>query len=304
MALFERNQIFLARGGAKPRDSALGFLAWVLVGVAVALLGAGWINPGVFGTWRAQMVAAIAPVAATVSVVLEPVNQVWVRLAGTATAFGEAAGLRADNARLLAAAARVDELERENADLRGLTRFAGAPGVPRMAARVVARSPGGLSRTLLIGAGRNQGIQDGYPVIGGEGLAGRVVQTQDDSASVLLLGDRLSRVPVYIGRQQARGVLAGTGADFPNLEFLGGGSAIAEGEMVTTSGLGGVFPRGLLVGVVVRDGDGWRVRLAADAVPFTVGVLQVALPALDVGEARAKAPERETAGARSKAVVK
>jgi len=304
MALFERNQTFLARGGAKPRDSAMGFLAWVLVGVAVALLGAGWINPVVFETWRAQMAAVIAPVTAAVSVVLEPVNQVWVRTAETASAYREAAGLRADNARLLAAAARVDELERENADLRGLTRFAGAPGVPRVAARVIARSPGGLSRTLLIGAGRNHGIQNGYPVIGGDGLAGRVVQTHDDSASVLLLGDRLSRVPVYIGRQQARGVLAGTGADKPYLEFLGGGAAIAEGEMVTTSGLGGVFPRGLLIGVVVREGEGWRVRLAADEVPFTVGVLQVAVPALDVGDVRPKAPERETAGARLKAVVK
>lgn len=304
MALFERKQSFLSRGGADSRGSTAGFLAWVLAGVAISLLGAGWIEPGVFDAWRARLAGGVAPAVSAVSMVTEPVNQVLARAAGTVAALGEAAGLRAENARLMAAAARADDLERENAELRALARFAGAPGIPRLATRVIARSPGGLSRTLLIGAGRNHGIRDGFPVIGGEGLAGRVVQTHDDSASVMLLGDRLSRVPVYIGRQQARGVLAGTGAGLPQLEFLGGGSAIAEGELVTTSGLGGVFPRGLLVGMVVADRAGWRVRLAASETLFTVGVLQVAIPSSDAGDVRNRKSERETAAARAKAIVK
>ncbi|MEQ1696410.1 MAG: hypothetical protein ABL901_11275, partial [Hyphomicrobiaceae bacterium] len=71
------------------------------------------------------------------------------------------------------------------------------------------------------------------------------------------------------------------------------------------SGLGGVFPRGLAVGVVVSDGAGWRVALtAADDAPFAVGVLQVEVPASDAGDAQNGKGERESAGSRLKAVVK
>jgi rod shape-determining protein MreC len=219
--------------------------------------------------------------------------------------MGEVAGLRAENARLTGLAARALELERENSDLKRLTRFAGAPGIERVSARVIAASPSALARTLLIDAGRNQGVRDGFPVASGEGLLGRVVQAGDDSATVRLLSDRLSRVPVFIGKQQARGLLTGTGTGPPRLEFVAGDVPVAAGDVVTTSGLGGVFPRGLAVGVVVAEGAGWRVALtAADDAPFAVGVLQVEVPVFDAGEVLSRKAEREPAGSRLKAAVK
>lgn len=306
MALLQQNRIFGSRGSKVPRDSAAGFMAWVLVGVSVALLAAGWIEPGLFEVWRGRLAGGVAPIVSAASVVMEPVNRGWAWASGSLAALREAGELRAVTARLAETAARADDLARENEDLRKLARFAGAPGIPRVSARVVARSPGGLSRTLLIGAGRDQGIRDGFVVVGGDGLLGRVVQTNDGSASVMLLSDRLSRVPVYIGKAQVRGVLAGTGAGWPRLEFVPGGVAISEGDLVTTSGLGGVFPRGLLAGIVTADGSGWRVQPTADETPFTVGVLQVEIPASDLGEAPPplKRAERETAGSRLKAIVK
>ena len=304
MALFGRNRIFGAQAAGPKRASAAGFSAWVLIGAAVTLLAAQWVEPSSFERVRGQAVDLLTPVVAGWAAIAEPVSRASGQVAAVVGARLEAPASQAAQARLVAQAARADDLERENADLRRLARFTGAAGVPRVSARVVARSPDGLTRSVLIGAGRNQGIRDGYPVVSGDGLTGRVVLTHEDSASVMLLGDRLSRVPVYIGQQLARGLLVGTGAALPRLEFVAGAAPINEGDVVTTSGLGGVFPRGLAVGVVAGDASGWRVRLAAEETPFTVGVLQVEIPSSDASDALSRKVDREGAGVRGKAVVK
>ncbi len=306
MALFGNNRIFSARGGPGVRARGGAHLvAWALIAMAAGLLGVSWIEPRFFDAVRGPVAGAVAPVVWAVSSLMEPVNRVVSKTVAAFTHLGEIDGLRAENARLTVLSARALELERENADLKRLTRFAGAVNVARFSARVMAASPSALARTLLIDAGRNQGVRDGFPVVGGEGLLGRVILAGEDTATVRLLSDRLSRVPVFIGKQQARGLLTGTGTGSPRLEFVAGDVPVLAGDVVTTSGLGGVFPRGLAVGVVVAEGAGWRVALtAADDAPFAVSVLQVEVPASDAGEAQNRKAERESAGSRLKAVVK
>ena len=306
MALFGNNRIFNARGGpgVRARGGAQA-VAWALIGLAAGLLVVGRIEPRLFDAVRGPVAGAVAPVVWAASAVMEPVNRGIARAVAAVTHLGNVDQIRAENVRLTVLSARALELERENAELKRLARFAGAPAVARLSARVVASSPSALSRSLLIDAGRNQGVRDGFPVVSGEGLLGRVIQVGEDSATVRLLSDRLSRVPVFIGKQQARGLLTGTGAASPRLEFVAGDVAVTAGDVVTTSGLGGVFPRGLAVGVVAAEGASWRVALtAADETPFAVGVLQVEVPASDAGEAQNRKAERETAGSRLKAVVK
>lgn len=306
MALFGNNRIFTARGGSAVRTRArMQAVAWGLIGLAAGLLIVGRVEPRFFEAIRAPVAGVAAPVVWAVTVVLEPVNTAIARAVSAFTHLGDVASLRAENARLVTQAARLTDLELENSELRRLSRFAGAPGVPRVAVRVVATSPSALARTILVGAGRNQGVRDGFPVVSGEGLLGRVIQAGDDLATVRLLSDPVSRVPVFIGKQQARGLLTGTGAASPRLEFVAGGVPVSAGDVVTTSGLGGVFPRGVAVGVVVAEGAGWRVALtASDDAPFAVSVLQVEVPASDAGEAQNRKAERETAGSRLKAAVK
>ncbi|MEQ1696948.1 MAG: rod shape-determining protein MreC [Hyphomicrobiaceae bacterium] len=231
MALFGNNRIFTSRGGAIVRSRGRRqVVAWGLIGVAAGLLGAGRFEPSLFDAVRGPLAAVVAPVVATVPVVLEPVNRVVARGVSAFTHFSAVDSLRAENARLTAQAARAVDLERENTELKRLAKFAGAPSIARVSARVVASSPSALSRTLLIDAGRNRGVRDGFPVVGGDGLLGRVVQAGDDMATVRLLSDRLSRVPVYIGRQQARGLLTGLGNGSPRLEFVAGGVAVDAGD--------------------------------------------------------------------------
>jgi rod shape-determining protein MreC len=81
-----------------------------------------------------------------------------------------------------------------------------------------------------------------------------------------MLTDVASRVPVLIDRTNARAILAGDGGGNPKLDYLRGRDALRQGDRVLTSGDGGVFPRGLPVGVAYKSLDGkWRVVLSADA---------------------------------------
>ena len=81
--------------------------------------------------------------------------------------------------------------------------------------------------------------------------------------------DAASRTPVMIQRTRARAILTGDGGWAPELSYLRGRDAAKEGDLVLTSGDGGVLPRGFAVGRVVRGADGgWRVRLATDAAPI------------------------------------
>ena len=86
-----------------------------------------------------------------------------------------------------------------------------------------------------------------------------------------------SRTPVMIDRTNARAILTGDGGPNPKLEYLRGQNAVKAGDRVLTSGDGGVFPRGLPVGVVVKGLDGrWRVVLASDKAAYITGaVIQV-----------------------------
>jgi rod shape-determining protein MreC len=94
---------------------------------------------------------------------------------------------------------------------------------------------------------------------------GRVVGVTDDVSRVLMLTDVASRVPVMVDRTNARAILTGDGGPNPKMEYLRGRDPVKVGDLVATSGDGGVVPRGLPVGVAVKDVTGkWRVALAAD----------------------------------------
>lgn len=295
MSLLRQSRIF-GHSASQPRAfQRAQYTGWVLCGVALGLLLASRMDTAVLPEARGRVQAMLAPVMSAATAMTEPLGAALSAIPKAWNSWNTAAGNETAQRSLIATAARTAELERENAELRKLTRFSAAPAVLRMTAPVIAASATSLTRTLMIGAGRNQGVRDGMPVLDGAGLAGRISQAFDNTATVLLLSDRLSRIPVSIGQQQARGLLAGTGSGLPRLDFVAGGVAVAAGDLVTTSGVGGVFPRGLPVGAVVADGAGWRVAPVAQDLPPAVMVLQVEIPASDAGEVQNRKTARETA---------
>lgn len=135
---------------------------------------------------------------------------------------------------------------------------------PPIAAQVVGDRDSPFRQSRLLNVGKAHGVKNGDVVVGPDGVIGRIVGVGERSARVLLLTDANSQVPVMTAQgARGRSLLAGGNAR-PALRNLAPEAVLVEGERVVTSGEGRLFPRGLTVGTLTRDGGVWRVNLAAD----------------------------------------
>ncbi|MBX9746128.1 MAG: rod shape-determining protein MreC, partial [Hyphomonadaceae bacterium] len=157
----------------------------------------------------------------------------------------------------------------------------GADVANSIAAQLVLDSGGPFTRTLVANAGADHGVRVGYIAVNENGLIGRVVSVGARSARILMLDDYNSRIPVMGEASRVRAVLAGQATrppdlythpfqmQSPRLDFIVGAQSLREGERIVTSGDGGLYPRGIPVGVARATGDGqWRVALAASQRPI------------------------------------
>jgi rod shape-determining protein MreC len=158
------------------------------------------------------------------------------------------------------------QLEQENAKLLDLNKVRLDPALTVVTGKVLADSGSPFRQSVLlnVGSGRD-GIQDGWAVTDGLGLVGRISGVGDRSSRVLLLTDSASRVPVTIQPSGQRAMLSGDNSALPVLDFIESPEEVRPGDRVVSSGDGGVFPAGLLAGIVVLGRDGrLRLRLTAD----------------------------------------
>ena len=158
------------------------------------------------------------------------------------------------------------QLGQENAKLLDLNKVRLDPALTVVTGQVLADSGSPFRQSVLLNVGgARDGIMDGWAVTDGLGLVGRISGVGDRSSRVLLLTDSASRVPVTIQPSGQRAVLSGDNSALPVLDFLEAPEEVRPGDRVISSGDGGVFPAGLLVGGVVLARDGrLRLRLAAD----------------------------------------
>jgi rod shape-determining protein MreC len=164
---------------------------------------------------------------------------------------------------------RAIALENENARLRTVLGLKTDPPIPMVTAHVIADSRGPYADTRLADAGKERGVVVGNPVMSERGLVGRVVGVGRGVSRILLLTDIASRTPVLVDRTNARAILTGDGGPNPKLSYMRGQDPVKVGDRILTSGDGGVYPRGLPVGVAVQGLDGtWRVRLDSDSAPI------------------------------------
>jgi len=153
-------------------------------------------------------------------------------------------------------AAETEALEAENTRLRRLLELKERnPELRTLAATVVAGGSSPLSRVVRIDRGLVDGIARGAPVISDRGLVGRVQRVGYNSAEVVLIADEKVSLEVVIARSRARGRLRGAGlaASYTlEIERLLRTDDVHVGDRVLTSGLAGVYPAGVPVGVVTR----------------------------------------------------
>jgi rod shape-determining protein MreC len=155
--------------------------------------------------------------------------------------------------------------EQENARLLDLNNVRLDPKFTKITGVVLADSGSPFRQTVLLNVGRRDGIMDGWAAIDGIGLVGRIAGVGERTSRVILLTDTSSRIAVSIESNGQRAMIVGDNTSRPPLEFLEDPETVRPGDRVVTSGDGGVFPSGLLVGQVTQTQSGrLRVRLAAD----------------------------------------
>ena len=177
--------------------------------------------------------------------------------------FDELDRLKEENQKLKIWEWRAQRLERRLEHMNALLKTVEETALKYASGHVIADARGPFAKSVLINLGRKQGIRNGYAVIDGDGLIGRVVHSGDNAARAILVNDLNSRIPVVVGPAAVRGVLIGENTDEPKLEFLPNSAAVYAGDSVSTSGHGGMLPRGLQIGVVARSEKPVRVRTHA-----------------------------------------
>ena len=182
------------------------------------------------------------------------------------------ASLRAENVRLQAEndllqrwRRRAEILESENQQLRSVTGTVSDEIRSLITARAVTAPGGSFAHTILIAIGDESGIAAGDPVITSNGLVGIVYEIGRAYARVLMISDINARIPVMLASSSWPGLTIGRNGEYLELVFLPAEARPEVGELVLTSGHGGILPAGLAVGRVDRvDGDDIRVRPAVE----------------------------------------
>jgi rod shape-determining protein MreC len=171
----------------------------------------------------------------------------------------ELVGVRQENLRLKQHLAQLQgqqrhmaELEAANRHLADLLELREALATPAIAANVIGSDATGLSRTLMLSAGDGQGVQRGMAVISIDGVVGKLITVSHDAARVLLINDHNSALDAFDQRSRARGIIAGVVEDGLTMKYVDRTEDVRAGDMIVTSGMDGIFPRGLLVGTVSR----------------------------------------------------
>ncbi|PJE29182.1 rod shape-determining protein MreC [Pseudooceanicola antarcticus] len=157
------------------------------------------------------------------------------------------------------------QLEQENARLLDLNNVQLDPRLTYITGVVMADAGSPYRQSVLLNIGARDGIVDGWAAMDGIGLVGRISGVGQKISRVILLTDTSSRMPVTIQPSGQTAMVVGDNTAAPALDFIEDPDLVRPGDRVVSSGDGGVFPAGLLVGQVAEDKQGrMRVRLAAD----------------------------------------
>ncbi len=180
-----------------------------------------------------------------------------------------------------------EELRQENERLRKLLNFAQSSRGRPLVARVLAIEPSAYFHTLIVGRGQADGVRQRMVAVTDRGLVGVVYLVTRHTAHVLLLTDPNASVGARVQRAESRavGVCRGRGEETLILTFLSKDADVRPGDVVITSGLGGVFPAGIPIGTVVEVLEQRQAGMREALVKPFVDAMQVEEVLLYRGEA-------------------
>jgi len=168
---------------------------------------------------------------------------------------------------------RDGEIELENQRLSRLLDFKADVPSQVVTARVIGKDASGLFQSFILDSGVNDGVKPGMAVVSAEGVVGRIAQASPHGSRVLLISDHNSGVDAIVQRTRARGIVEGALNRTCSMKYIKRGEEIEVNDVVVTSGLDGIFPKGVLIGrisgVTKKDFGLFQVADVVPAVEFS-----------------------------------
>ncbi|MEA3045812.1 MAG: rod shape-determining protein MreC [Sphingomonadales bacterium] len=234
--------------------------------IAALLLAIAIIDPRGFAALRSAALDITAPISSAGRSVATFIGGIGEGISNYFWAGSQNAGLRQELAEARRELVRRQALEYENRRLRALLGLARQTGDEVTVARIVGSSFEAPRRLATLSAGNSSGVAPGQAVRSPDGLIGRVLETGRWASRVLLITDGASNVPVRAVRDGTPALAVGRGDGTLELRTLEvGQNPFRRGDIVVTSGIGGLYPPGVPVAVVSgADGDTAIARPLAD----------------------------------------
>jgi rod shape-determining protein MreC len=218
--------------------------------------------------WQGALLDVAAPFQRLVAAPVDAAGDVW-------DGYLSLLDVRRENGSLRS---RIAELEEEDLQyrealvasthLQNIAAMRDEFEIPMQPSEVVGLDVSPWFRSVLVDRGTQHGVSAGNPVITPNGVVGLVTATSRSAAKTMLLLDRQSAINGIVQRSRARGIARGLGTDKLEFEFVVRGGDVEVGDVVITSGLGGVYPKGLRIGNVPAVSDpGGRLMQVASVEP-------------------------------------
>jgi len=224
----------------------------IFVALAIVLITL-WFregDTGVLHRLRGGVQVVAAPISSGGEFVTRPVRGLIAWAGDLGVSRSQLEELRDQNTALRATVAELEEARLENVRLRRLVKLAQAAELKPVAARVIGRPTNAWEGVITIDRGSAEGIENGMPVVGPQGLLGQTVEVSPYSARVRLITDQRSGVAALVQRSRTAGIVHGSIEGQLTLDFVSREETVRAGDVVVTSGIGGVYPKGLVVGEV------------------------------------------------------
>ncbi|PKQ36985.1 MAG: rod shape-determining protein MreC [Actinobacteria bacterium HGW-Actinobacteria-1] len=251
-------------------------IALVVVSLVIVTMYFRESDTGVLHGARKVTLAVTAPIAQAGDTIVSPFTALGDWFAGLGVSRSDIDALRAQNDELRARLAELEEARQENDRLRALVQFAEERKLTKLGARVIGRPTSAWEGVIEIDRGSADGVVRGMPVLAPQGLVGQIEEVSANSSRVRLITDQESGVAAMVQSTRAVGVVRGSIDRTLSMDFVDKANVPKVGDVVITSGLGGIYPKGLVVGDIV-DVDARR----ADLYPRIIVVSRVPVDQLE-----------------------
>ena len=226
---------------------------------------------------------------------VEGVSDLWDQYANLIGVEDENRQLRERLRQLEAERHRTTEIELQNQRFQELLKFRSEVPGEIVTARVTGQDASGWFQTFTLDRGERDGVKPGMPVVCADGVVGRIAQSSPHASRVLLISDHNSGVDALVQRTRARGIVEGALNGVCTMKYIKRSDDIDVGDVIVTSGLDGIFPKGILIGraiaVARRDYGLFQVADVVPAVDFQrLEEVMVLTSPVDVARAEAEKP--------------